>query len=66
MSFFQTYGLGVVIASSYFFLHAMLAALKTSCKERERELWNDLALLFTGSVMVYLIGLIARSLSEFL
>jgi hypothetical protein len=66
MNFFQTYGLGMLIASSYFGLHSLFAALKTSCRYREREHWSELALLLTGTAMVYAIGLMAWTLSEIL
>lgn len=58
----KTYGLGVVLASSFFFFHHIMSALKTSCPRTEERHWKEVVELGLGFVVVYSLGLLARSI----
>ncbi len=62
----RTYGLGVLLASSFFGFHHVMAALKTSCPNAERKHWDHLGDLLIGVLLVYVLGYLAQGFWEIL
>lgn len=66
MSFFATYGIGVFLTSSFFILHHVLAALKSSSAFDESHHWDDVTLLVVGSALIYCLGFLTQKMGGLL
>jgi undecaprenyl pyrophosphate phosphatase UppP len=60
MDWIQTYGLGVLLATSFFFFHNIMGYLKASCSCAEKKHSDEMAQILIGMAIIYLLGLLAK------